>query len=114
MICDSCKKEIPDDSTFCPLCGSTVNRQTPGPVEKKVPNYLVQAILVTIFCCMPTGVAAIIFAAQVNGKLQSGDIDGAVKASSNAKLWCWVSLGVGIVVTVLFIAMGLFSELQNY
>ena len=38
-----------------------------------VPNYLVQAILTTIFCCLPFGIVAIVFAAQVNGKL-AGEI----------------------------------------
>jgi hypothetical protein len=51
-----------------------------------VPNYLVFAILVTVFCCLPTGIAAIIYAAQVNTKLQAGDIAGAQQASKNAKM----------------------------
>lgn len=112
MICEKCEKEIPDDSTFCPLCGSQVKQ--PDIVEKKVPNYLVQAILVTVFCCLPTGVAAIVFAAQVNGKLQSGDYQGALKASGNVKTWCWISFGVGIVITAIFFIIGLFSGLQQY
>lgn len=112
MICESCNNDIPGDSTFCPHCGAPVKQ--PVPVEKKVPNYLVQAILVTVFCCLPTGVAAIIFAAQVNGKLQSGDHEGAVAASEKAKLWCWISLAVGIVVTILFFFVGFISELQYY
>ena len=54
--------------------------------SQNVPNYLVPAILVTIFCCLPVGIAAIIQAAQVNGKLQAGDYEGAVSNScySNA------------------------------
>ena len=61
-----------------------------------VPNYLVQAILVTIFCCLPFGIVAIVFAAQVNGKLERGDREGALRASSTAKLWSWISFGVGL------------------
>ncbi len=38
------------------------------------PNYLVWAILCTIFCCLPLGIASIVFAAQVNGKYAGGDI----------------------------------------
>jgi hypothetical protein len=62
---------------------------------QNVPNYLVQSILVTVFCCLPTGIAAIIFASQVNSKLAIGDMDGAMASSKNAKLWCWISFGVG-------------------
>jgi hypothetical protein len=70
--------------------------QPPGqPVN--VPNYLVQSILVTLFCCLPFGIVAIVFAAQVNGKLQANDFAGALQASKSAKMWCWIGLGVGLV-----------------
>jgi hypothetical protein len=61
-----------------------------------VPNYLAQAILCTLFCCLPAGVVAIVFAAQVNGKLTAGDYAGAEAASAQARTWCWVSFGVGL------------------
>jgi hypothetical protein len=67
-----------------------------------VPNNLVFAILVTVLCCLPTGIAAIVYAAQVNGKLAAGDIAGAQQASKNAKMWCWISLGAGLLVCVLY------------
>ena len=58
------------------------------PPAQDIPNYLVQSILVTIFCCMPLGVAAIIFSTQVNSKLQTGDVAGAMDASSKARMFC--------------------------
>jgi hypothetical protein len=67
-----------------------------GPV-RDVPNYLVQSILVTLFCCLIGGIVSIIYAAQVNGKLAAGDVRGAIEASNNAKTWCWVSFGIGLV-----------------
>ena len=73
-----------------------------------VPNYLVFAILVTVFCCLPTGIAAIIYAAQVNTRLQAGDIAGAQQASKNAKMWVLISVGVGLLLTcasILFIVV---------
>jgi hypothetical protein len=63
---------------------------------RNVPNYLVQAILVTIFCCLPFGIVAIIFAAQVNGKLAAGDYAGAVNCSGQAKMWSWIGFGIGL------------------
>ncbi|MBK9249804.1 MAG: CD225/dispanin family protein [Ignavibacteria bacterium] len=72
---------------------------TAGP---NVPNYLVQSILVTIFCCMPTGIAAIIFSSQVNSKLAVGDFEGATDSSKKAKLWCWVSFGVGGAIVLIY------------
>jgi hypothetical protein len=71
---------------------------------RSVPNYLVQAILTTIFCCIPFGIVAIVFAAQVNGKLAAGDYAGAVQASNQAKMWSWISFGLGLV-TYLIVAI---------
>lgn len=60
-----------------------------------VRNYMAQAILCTIFLFLPTGIAAIYNAAKVNPALQVGDVAGATQASSKAKMFCWISLGVG-------------------
>ncbi|OGP54706.1 MAG: hypothetical protein A2Y65_03275 [Deltaproteobacteria bacterium RBG_13_52_11] len=70
-----------------------------------VPNYLAQAILVTIFCCVPFGIPAIVFAAQVNGKLAAGDYDGAVETSKKAKMWCWISFGVYLGIVLIYFAI---------
>lgn len=66
----------------------------PGGVQRPN-NYLVQSILVTLFCCLPLGIVSIVFAAQVNGKFDSGDYAGALDASKKAKTFCWVSFGIG-------------------
>ena len=65
-----------------------------GPTDK-VPNYLIPAII-SVLCCLPLGVVSIIFAAQVNGKVASGDMVGAVEASRKAKLFSYISIGLGI------------------
>src|SRR5262245_2690227 len=52
---------------------------------REIPNYLVQSILVTLFCCLPLGIVSIVFAAQVNSKVAAGDYAGAQKASDQAK-----------------------------
>ena len=70
-----------------------------------VPNYLVQAILCTLFCCLPAGIVSIVYAAQVNSKLSVGDRAGAIQSSDNAKKWAWVSFGVGLAVVVIYIVV---------
>ena len=72
-----------------------------GAYTQDVPNYLVPAILSTIFCCVPAGIVAIIYAAQVNSKKQAGDLGGAADASGKAQTWCWVSFGLGLIVIIL-------------
>src|ERR1700754_4113511 len=71
---------------------------TPPPASgasSNVPNYLVLAII-SLFCCLPLGVVAIIFAAQVNGKVAAGDTAGALDASKKAKMFIYISLGLGL------------------
>ena len=79
---------------------------TPPPAaggSATVPNYLVPAII-SIFCCWPLAVAAIIFATQVNGKVAAGDIAGAEDASKKAKLFSFIAIGIGL---LFYIVMGL-------
>jgi len=69
------------------------------------PNYLVWAILTTIFCCLPFGIVSIVFAAQVNSKWQAGDYDGALNASKNARTWAWVSFGVSVGIFIIYMVL---------
>lgn len=69
-----------------------------APPHGKPPNYLVQAILVTFCCCLPFGVAAIVYAAQVDSKWSMGDYHGAALSSAEAKKWTYLSLGIGLLV----------------
>jgi len=70
----------------------------------KPKNYLVESILVTIFCCLPLGVVGIVFAAQVNSKYDAGDYAGAEQSSKQAKQFMMWGLIVGLVVLVAYFA----------
>ena len=69
----------------------------PSGTHDKVPNYLILAII-SALCCFPLGIISIVFAAQVNGKVTSGDIPGALNASKKAKMFSYIFIGLGIVV----------------
>jgi interferon-induced transmembrane protein len=83
-----------------------LNMAPPGPKGPFSENWLVEAILVTLLCCLPFGVVGIIFAAQVNTKQQAGDMEGAEKSRREAAKWTklgfWIGLGV-ILLYVLFV-----------
>lgn len=64
-------------------------------------NWLVEAILVTIFCCQILGIVAIVFAAQVNSKFASGDYAGAESASKDAGKWTKIAFFAGIAWVIL-------------
>jgi hypothetical protein len=81
-----------------------------GGVQPTVPNYLWQSIVVTACCCLPFGIAAIVFAAQVNTKLAAGDVSGAMESSRKAKMWCWIAFGLGLVSNLGVLALSLASH----
>lgn len=78
-----------------------------------IPNYLWQSIVVTIFCCWPFGIPAIVFAAKVDGLKTRGDIAGAQAASKSAKTWCGVSVGVGVGVFILWILLAIIGGMSS-
>jgi len=131
MFCTQCGANNADNASVCVQCGRSLQPTTAPPLQAtgvvlppgtpapgySVPNYLVFAILTTVFCCLPTGIPAIVYAAQVNGKLQAGDLAGAQAASRNAKIWCWVSFGLGLSVGLLYmlvIGVGLIRQMGTH
>lgn len=73
------------------------------PASQPPPSNLVWGILTTIFCCLPAGIASIVFAAQVNSKWSAGDFAGAQASSNNARKWAIIGAVVGLVVSVLYV-----------
>lgn len=59
----------------------------PAPRTEHVPNYLPHSIIATLLCCLPFGIVGIVYATQVDNKLARGDLDGARRASRNARNW---------------------------
>lgn len=79
----------------------------PPPAAVQIPcpnNHLVLSILVTLFCCLPTGIVAIIYSCQVNSLYNAGKTTEAQNASKWALRWNIISLvGVAILFIIGFI-----------
>ncbi len=96
MKCPYCKAENPPGSVKCSSCGESLDPKVLKEGEGEyIPNYLAPAILAMIFCCLPFGIVSLAYAAQVNGRLIAGQRERALNASRMAKIWCWVTVGVG-------------------
>lgn len=126
-FCPKCGAQVADGTTFCPNCGyklseaqpvSTPSQPQPQPTtpnHKPCPdNYLVYAILTTLFCCLPFGIAGIVKAAQVSTKYQAGDYEGAVQASADAKKWSQIALICGIVWVALYFIIVVVAGVSLY
>ena len=75
------------------------------PLQPRPKNWLVESILVTIFCCLPFGIVGIINSASVNSRYDSGDYAGALNASQQAGKWTKIGFWIGIVVIILYFAL---------
>lgn len=145
MYCSKCGALNNDSGEFCTSCGNSLNPITsetrdsqvnqqvssnysnpPITSYAKVPSYMAWSIISTIlslfllnFLALPAGIVAIVFSSQVDTKLRSGDYDGAVRSSKNAKIWNWVATAleiISLILIILFIILiviGL-SEYQYY
>lgn len=110
MYCTNCGSQLPPGATACAGCGQPAPRFDAVPA---IDNYLIPAVLVTLCCCLPGGIVAIVYAAQVNSKAAAGDIAGAMEASRKAKLWTWISAGAGIVISLIYAAVMAFMATQQ-
>ena len=102
-FCPNCGTQLDDSAVFCPNCGHRCKLDepaaSPSPGAQQTASrgqcpdsYLLFAILTTLFCCLPFGIVAIVKAASVSAKYQSGDYEGAVQASNDAKKWCKIAV----------------------
>lgn len=118
MFCSKCGDKLGTDASFCTNCGTPVPVAGPANVPVvgdpasegreawesrataedlgQIPTYLPYAILVTVFCCLPFGIPAIVYAARVSRRIAAGDRAGAMVESRSARTWTWVSFWVGI------------------
>ena len=102
-----------------PVMGGQAQQAQPQSQPAVPPkSWLVESILVTLFCCLPFGIVGIIKASETNSALSRGDYAAAELASKDAGKWTkigfWVGLGVGIIYFLIYavaFASALITEL---
>ncbi|MDR1406305.1 MAG: CD225/dispanin family protein [Prevotellaceae bacterium] len=108
--CSKCGSENHDDARYCVRCGNPLNASkntvaTPSddPNRASMPDtYLWQSIVVTLLCCLPLGIPAIVYATQVEKYFFRGDIAAALRASRMAKNFCIGALVTGLIGVVFY------------
>ncbi len=73
-------------------------------MPQKPDNYLVWSILVTLLCCLPFGIVAIVKSCAVDSAYNNGNLELAQAEAAAAKKWCYISFGCGAVVAVVYVA----------
>lgn len=71
----------------------------------KPDDYLVWAILCTLFCCLPFGIVSIVYSTKVDSLYNAGDYAGAQDAANKAKNWAMWSAIAGIVGLIIYLVI---------
>lgn len=108
ITCRECGAQISDAATTCPQCGSPVVKAVaPQPYQSNnnqicPETHLTKAILVTLFCCWPLGIPAIVNAAGVSNAFASGNYQLALQKSNDAEKWSKYCIIAGVIFWILY------------
>nr|XP_056702361.1 trafficking regulator of GLUT4 1-like [Euleptes europaea] len=69
------------------------------------PDYLVYSILTMIFCCLPLGIAALVFSIQTRDANHDGDGIAAKRNSRKALIFASCALGLGLLWIIVVIVL---------
>lgn len=92
--------------------GSMVNN--PGPNGNMPTTYLWQSIAATLLCCLPFGIAGIVYANKVSDLYIMGRLEEAQNASNKAKTWTIVSFCVGLGFWLLYLLIIIIGACADY
>lgn len=129
MFCPKCGTQNNEEDIYCLQCGHRLPESTPasayrssgpppppgfgaaGSSQTSVAHpesHLLKAILVTLFCCLPLGIASIVYAAKVDGAWERGNHAEAVQYAEKANNFANWSIGIGLVFGIFYflIAVG--------
>ena len=68
-------------------------------------NYLVESILATVFCCMPLGIVALIYASGVTNAYYRGEYAVAQYKSTQARKWLKWSVILGVLYIIFWVVI---------
>ena len=85
-------------------------QQPPGQAPN---NHLVWSILVTLFCCLPFGIVAIVKSSQVNGLWAQGRYAEAQASADSARKWVIWGAVIGVVAGIIYAIMAIAGGMAN-
>lgn len=138
MYCKNCGQQISDNASFCEHCGadqrstSEVRQEAPvyqpaepqqnwqsaySPVSNPAPvkgsTYLIWAILVTLFCCLPLGIPAIVYASKIDSCNAQGDFAGAAENAGKSKKLMIIGAVVSVVLYLLCFVLSMATGISG-
>lgn len=99
-----------------PLRSSAATGRTENPMlhEKPPRTWLVESILVTIFCCLPFGIIGIVNASKVESRFYAQDMTGAIRASREAGKWTQIGFWIGLITVLIYFFLLLVGAISGF
>ncbi|MDR2058232.1 MAG: CD225/dispanin family protein [Dysgonamonadaceae bacterium] len=92
--------------------GVEVNAVQQGAPPK---TWLVESILVTLFCCLPFGIVGIVNASKVESAFYAGNMQEALRLSNEAGKWTKIGFGIGLAGTIIYLIFTIIGvAVSNY
>ncbi|XP_055067129.1 uncharacterized protein [Misgurnus anguillicaudatus] len=82
----------------------------PTPLAHPLPDYLCYSIFTMLCCCLPLGIAALVYSISTRNANMSGHQHDARKSSRMARILNHSALGIGITILVLYIIAKVFNK----
>lgn len=67
--------------------------------------YLILSIISTLCCCLPFGVAGIVFSAKINSAMLAGNLEEAQNNAKMARIWIIVSFAIGLLTWLIYMVL---------
>jgi hypothetical protein len=82
------------------MAGQMGYGQAEPPPPGRPPSYIGYSALVTLFCCFPFGLVAMVWGLLVLMRSGSGDAEGAKRASDMAEKWMYAGCGAAFLLFI--------------
>ncbi|XP_076869049.1 uncharacterized protein LOC143519475 [Brachyhypopomus gauderio] len=78
---------------------------TPAPLGQPLPDYLGYSIFTLLCCCLPLGIAALIYSINTREANMSGNRGQAERSSRLARILNHTALGIGIAIIIIYVVV---------
>jgi len=92
---------VPQTVTYIQTGPSGYGQQQP--MMPKPNSHMTLAVLSTLFCCLITGIIAIVYASKVDGRYFAGDYAGAKSASDWARNWSIIGMIGSVIISTIYL-----------
>lgn len=88
--------------------------QPPAGALPNSTTYMVLSILLTVCCCLPLGIASIIYANKISNALSAGRYEEAIRSASTARILLIIGFVLGLIVLIGYLFIYFLGFMATY